>query len=59
MELKLSLLIIHRCGVPVSVIETNRLVCHRPTKDDSLTLENLWRNDNVREFLGGLHHAPI
>lgn len=41
-----------RCQL--SVIETNRLVYHRPTKGDSLTLGNLWRNDKVREFLGGI-----
>ena len=35
------------------MIETPRLMLCRPTNDDVLLLENLWRNGKVRQFLGG------
>lgn len=36
------------------MIETARLRLCRPTNQDTLMLENLWRDDQVREFLGGV-----
>lgn len=36
------------------MIETTRLRLCRPTNPDILTLENLWRDEKVREFLGGV-----
>ena len=36
------------------MIETPRLLLYRPTNDDMLILENLWRDERVRKFLGGI-----
>jgi len=36
------------------MIETTRLCLCRPTNQDISTLENLWRDKKVREFLGGV-----
>lgn len=36
------------------MIETTRLHLCRPTSRDMVTLENLWRDETVREFLGGV-----
>ena len=36
------------------MIETSRLCLCRPKSQDILILENLWRDDKVREFLGGI-----
>jgi ribosomal-protein-alanine N-acetyltransferase len=36
------------------VIETSRLWLRRLTSDDLLTIENLWRDETVRQFLGGV-----
>lgn len=36
------------------MIETPRLLLRRPTNDDMLIAENLWRDEKVREFLGGI-----
>ena len=36
------------------MIETPRLSFFRPTNQDISTLENLWRDKKVREFLGGV-----
>jgi RimJ/RimL family protein N-acetyltransferase len=33
---------------------TSRLTLRRPTPEDSLILGDLWRNENVRAFLGGI-----
>ena len=35
-------------------IETSRLWLRRPTPEDSLKLEDLWRNEIVQQFLGGV-----
>jgi len=35
-------------------IRTARLLLRRPTKEDDLILEDLWRSENVRKFLGGV-----
>lgn len=35
-------------------IKTNRLFIRRPINEDILSLENIWRNEQVREFLGGI-----
>ena len=35
------------------MIETTRLSLRRPTNEDIFMLENLWRDEKVREFLGG------
>lgn len=34
-------------------VKTNRMFMRRPVIDDYLSLENLWSNEKVREFLGG------
>jgi ribosomal-protein-alanine N-acetyltransferase len=34
-------------------IETARLFLTKPTDNDFIILENLWRNEQVRKFLGG------
>jgi len=36
------------------MMETTRLSLCRPTPQDILTLENLWRDEKTREFLGGI-----
>ena len=36
------------------MIETSRLSLCRPSSQDISTLENLWRDEQVREFLGGV-----
>ena len=36
------------------MIETSRLLLRRPTNDDMLIAESLWRDEKVREFLGGI-----
>ncbi|KJV55109.1 acetyltransferase family protein [Orientia chuto str. Dubai] len=36
------------------MIETPRLLLRRPINDDMLIAENLWRDEKVREFLGGI-----
>ena len=36
------------------MIETPRLLLCRPTNDDMLIIENLWRDEKVRQFLGGI-----
>ncbi len=36
------------------MIETPRLLLSRPTNDDMLIIENLWRDEKVRQFLGGI-----
>ena len=36
------------------MIETTRLSLRRPIKEDISMLENLWRDEKVREFLGGI-----
>lgn len=36
------------------MIETPRLLLCRPTNDDMLIIENLWRDERVRQFLGGI-----
>lgn len=36
------------------MIETPRLLLYRPTNTDMLTVENLWRDEKVRQFLGGI-----
>lgn len=38
----------------LDTIETKHLKLRCPTKDDTAILSNLWRNENVREFLGGI-----
>jgi hypothetical protein len=38
----------------MKVIETLRLLLRRPTKADAIVLSNLWRNELVRAFLGGI-----
>jgi len=35
-------------------IETSRLILRRPTLKDEFALEDLWRNEKVRQFLGGI-----
>ena len=35
-------------------IETPRMLMRRPVIDDCILLENLWCNEKVREFLGGV-----
>ena len=36
------------------MIETPRLLLCHPTNDDILTIEKLWRDEDVRKFLGGI-----
>ena len=36
------------------MIETPRLLLRRPTNDDMLIAENLWLDEKVRQFLGGI-----
>lgn len=36
------------------MIETPRLLLCPPTNKDMLTIENLWRDEKVRQFLGGV-----
>ncbi len=36
------------------MIETSRLFLGRLTHEDLLTIENLWRDETVRQFLGGV-----
>ena len=36
------------------MIETSRLRLRRPNSQDTVVLENLWRDGKVREFLGGV-----
>ena len=36
------------------MIETSRLCLCRPNSQHISTLENLWRNEEVREYLGGV-----
>lgn len=36
------------------MIETPRLLLRRPTNNDMLIIENLWRDEGVRQFLGGV-----
>ncbi len=36
------------------MIETLRLLLRRPTNDDMLIIENLWRDEKARQFLGGI-----
>lgn len=36
------------------MIETPRLLLSRPSKKDISSLEKLWRNKKVRQFLGGI-----
>jgi len=38
----------------MKVIETLRLLLRRPMKADAIVLSNLWRNELVRAFLGGV-----
>jgi ribosomal-protein-alanine N-acetyltransferase len=38
----------------IEEIETARLRLRRPTMADTLTLRELWRNEQVRRFLGGV-----
>jgi RimJ/RimL family protein N-acetyltransferase len=35
-------------------IETDRLLLRRPTREDTYILRDLWRNERVRQFLGGI-----
>ena len=35
-------------------IETERCLLRRPTADDALILIDLWRDDKIRQFLGGV-----
>jgi hypothetical protein len=44
----------HNHITPIEEIETIHLRLHRPTKADALILRNLWRNEQVRQFLGGI-----
>ena len=41
-------------NAPIEEIETTHLRLLRPTAVDALTLRNLWRNERVRQFLGGV-----
>jgi ribosomal-protein-alanine N-acetyltransferase len=36
------------------VVETERLILHRPNSEDLFVLKDLWRNHQCREFLGGI-----
>ncbi|GAC1305616.1 MAG: GNAT family N-acetyltransferase [Ktedonobacteraceae bacterium] len=38
----------------IEEIETARLHLRRPTMADAVTLRELWRNEQVRQFLGGV-----
>src|SRR2546430_17464538 len=40
--------------VPIEEIETTHLRLRRPTTADTLILGDLWRNEQVRQFLGGV-----
>ena len=37
-----------------NIIETNRLFLRRPALEDAVILKGLWRDEKVREFLGGV-----
>ena len=39
---------------PIEEIETTHLRLCRPTTADMLLLRDLWRNEHVRQFLGGI-----
>jgi ribosomal-protein-alanine N-acetyltransferase len=36
-----------------ALVETIHLSLRRPTSEDALILKDLWRNEKIREFLGG------
>lgn len=44
----------HNHITPIEEIETIHLRLRRPTKADALILRDLWRNEQVRQYLGGV-----
>jgi [ribosomal protein S5]-alanine N-acetyltransferase len=44
----------HHAHVPIEELETTHLRLCRPTTADMVILRDLWRDEHVRQFLGGI-----